>query len=378
MESFRIEVEPAVLDDLRERLRRTRFPDQLDDVGWEQGTELGYLRSLCTYWSETFDWRAQERALQAFPHHRVPIRGRRLHFIHAPSPHPNALPLLLTHGWPSSVIEFLDLIEPLTHPEAHGGLAEDAFHVVCPSLPGYGWSEAPRARGWGPRRIAEVASELMQRLGYARYVAHGGDWGSVISTWLGAQDPNVAGLHLTMPLGNPRALQDAAGALSDEDRVILADLERFRREETAYQEIQGTKPQSLGYALQDSPAGLAAWIVEKFRSWSDCGGDVESRFDRDRLLANITLYWVTASITSSLRIYYEMRSAGSDALPARVDVPTACAIFPHDILRMPRSWVEARYRVSRWTAMPSGGHFPAIEEPALLIEDLRAAFRALR
>jgi len=378
MDPFEIQVAPAVLDDLRERLERTRFPDQLDGVGWTYGTELGYLRELCAYWRDDFDWRVQERALNRFAQYRTEVSGTRLHLIHERSPHPDAFPLLLTHGWPGSIWEFYKVLGPLTRPEEHGGRAEDAFHVVCPSLPGFGWSQAPRTPGFHPRRIAALEAELMARLGYARYGAQGGDWGSIITTWLGADDAeHVAGIHLNMVIGAPPQGFDPDTA-SPEEKQDLADLERFRREETGYQQIQGTRPQSLGYALQDSPAGLCAWIVEKFRSWSDCGGLVESRFSKDELLTNVTLYWVTASITSSLRIYYEMRNAGADALPARVDVPTACAIFPHEISRVPRSWVEPRYRVARFTRMPRGGHFAALEEPELLVEDVRAFFRPLR
>jgi pimeloyl-ACP methyl ester carboxylesterase len=379
MEHFEIHVDESVLDDLRERLARTRFPGQLDDAGWDYGTELSYLQELCAYWRERFDWRARERALNALPQFRTVIEGLNLHFVHARSPHPGAFPLLLTHGWPGSFFEFNKIVEPLTRPEVHGGRIEDAFHVVAPSLPGYGWSEAPRERGFDARRIAAVEAQLMRELGYARYGAQGGDWGAIVTSWLGATDPHVAAIHLNMVLAGPPPgeAQPEAG-LDREELSDLADLARFRRDEVGYQQIQATRPQTLSYGLSDSPAGLAAWIVEKFRSWSDCDGDVEKRFSKDELLTNVMIYWASGSIASSMRLYYEMRAAGADAVPPRVEVPTGCAVFPREIYRAPRRWAEQRYRITRWTRMPRGGHFAALEEPTLLVEDLRTFFREVR
>ncbi len=379
MEHFEIHVDESVLDDLRERLARTRFPGQLDDAGWDYGTELSYLQELCAYWRERFDWRARERALNTLPQFRTVIEGLNLHFVHARSPHPGAFPLLLTHGWPGSFFEFNKIVEPLTRPEVHGGRIEDAFHVVAPSLPGYGWSEAPRERGFDARRIAAVEAQLMRELGYARYGAQGGDWGAIVTSWLGATDPHVAAIHLNMVLAGPPPgeAQPEAG-LDREELSDLADLARFRRDEVGYQQIQATRPQTLSYGLSDSPAGLAAWIVEKFRSWSDCDGDVEKRFSKDELLTNVMIYWASGSIASSMRLYYEMRAAGADAVPPRVEVPTGCAVFPREIYRAPRRWAEQRYRITRWTRMPRGGHFAALEEPTLLVEDLRTFFREVR
>jgi microsomal epoxide hydrolase len=379
MEHFEIRLDDSLLDDLRERLARTRFPGQIEGAGWDYGTDLAYLQELCAYWRERFDWRAQERALNALPQFRTEIEGRSLHFVHARSPHSGAFPLLLTHGWPGSFYEFNKIVEPLTRPEAHGGRSEDAFHVVAPSLPGYGWSEAPRTRGFDARRIAEVEAELMRRLGYARYGAQGGDWGALVTSWLGAIDPHVAAIHLNMLVGGPPPGEAHPEAgLDAQELADLADVARFRRDEVGYQQIQSTKPQTLGYALSDSPAGLAAWIVEKFRTWSDCDGDVEKRFSKDELLTNIMIYWASGSIASSLRLYYEMRAAGAAALPPRVEIPTGCAVFPREIYRLPRRWSEARYKIARWTRMPRGGHFAALEEPELLVDDLRAFFRDVR
>lgn len=369
IESFSIAVPEAVLDDLRERLARTRFPDQLEDVGWSYGTDLSYLKELCAYWRTDFDWRAQERALNRFDHFRTDIDGLRIHFIHERSKEKNAIPLVVTQGGPSSFVEFSKLIGPLTDPVAHGGRAEDAFHVICPSLLGYGFSDAPGRSGFGYREMARVFAKLMARLGYARYGAQGGDWGAVISAWLGALDaPHVSGLHLTATLGNP---PDGMATDAAEERSP-------QETETGYAVIQSTKPQSLGYALNDSPVGLAAWIVEKFRAWSDCGGDVETRFTKDELLTNIMIYWVTGTITSSMRIYYEARASGWKLLPNdKIGVPTGFALPPAEP-QLPRAWVEASFSVMRWTMMPKGGHFVALEEPGLLVHDIQAFFRNLR
>jgi microsomal epoxide hydrolase len=380
IERFEVRVSDVVLRDLRERLSRTRFPDQLEAADWSYGTELTYLRELCDYWREKFDWRAQERILNRFEHFCTPIDGLSIHFIHTRSREPDALPLLLLHGWPDSVFGFYKVIGPLTDPVAHGGNREDAFDIICPSLPGYGFSDAPRQTGFDVGSMAERMAKLMARLGYSRYGTQGGDWGAVISSYLGIVDPShLCGVHLNMVVAGPPQGEDATQPLSPEELEALADYGKFQTEETGYQAIQGTKPQSLGYGLNDSPAGLAAWIVEKFRTWSDCDGDVERSFTRDELLTNIMIYWVTGSITSSMRLYCESRRAGRfGPLGERVDVPTGCAIFPREIYRAPRRWAEATYNVARWTEMPRGGHFAALEEPDLLVEDIRTFFRSVR
>jgi epoxide hydrolase len=377
---FRIAVPDPVLTDLRERLGRTRMPDAVAGVGWDQGTEPQALRALLEHWRSGYDWRAHEALLNGFPQFMAQAGGQDLHFIHARSPHAEARPLLIVHGWPGSVYEFYKLIPLLTGPEAHGGRAADAFHVVAPSLPGYGFSPAPQRPGADPRHVAGLLHALMSdALGYGRYWAQGGDWGSVIASWLAFDQPRaVAGLHLNMAGLRP-TLGPEAAPLSEAERVFLAAARLKRSDEFGYQAIQGSRPQTLGYGLNDSPAGLAAWLLEKFRAWSDCGGEVERAFSKDELLTNIMLYWVTGTITSSMRLYYEYRR-GEAGPPAgqRVEVPTAFAEFPAEILPAPRAWVERVYNVVRWTEMPRGGHFAALEQPALLAADVRAAFAGQR
>ena len=377
LERFQIHVADAVWDDLRGRLAATRWPDQIEGASWDYGSELGYVRDLCAYWRDRYDWRAAERELNRWEHVRTEIDGQRIHFLHAPSRHANALPLLISHGWPGSIAEFLDVIEPLRDPEAHGGSREDAFHVVCPSLPGYGFSEPTRTRSWDAARIADAFAEGMRRFGYTRYGAQGGDWGALVTSLLGLNHAaNVAAIHVNMPLAVP---SPEAGELSDAEKADLATMAQWQDQEAGYQRIQGTKPQTLGYGLTDSPAGLAAWIIEKFRSWSDCGGVPEQAISRDRLLTNISIYWATGTITSSTRLYYEtFRSARMDFFTRKVEVPTGVARFPKEIMRFPRKWVEQRYNVTHWSEMPRGGHFAAMEQPALFVDDVRRFFRTVR
>jgi microsomal epoxide hydrolase len=378
---MRIEVPEEVLDDLRRRLAAARLPDQIPGSGWGYGTDGAYLRELCSYWRDKFDWRAQETLLNRFEHHHTLIGGQKLHFVHARSNVPGALPLVITHGWPGSVFEFYKIIGPLVDPVAHGGNERDAFHVVCPSIPGYGFSGPTHEPGWDVRRVAETFAKLMARLGYSKYGAQGGDWGSIITTQLALVDPeHVAGIHLNMVVaGPPPGAANPMEGVSAAEMKALADMGDFQKNETGYQQIQGTKPQTLGYALNDSPTGLAAWIVEKFRTWSDCGGDVERRFSKDELLTNIMIYWVTETINSSVRLYCETMRAGRFAASAeRVRVPTGCSIFPKEIYRPPRRWAEAHFNVLQWTTHASGGHFAALEEPVALVEDIRSFFRKLR
>ncbi|HEV3112422.1 MAG TPA: epoxide hydrolase [Candidatus Binataceae bacterium] len=377
IERFQIRVDDSVLEDLRSRLAQTRFPDQIEGTGWEYGIPLDYLRELVEYWRDKYDWRVQESRLNELEHFRTRIDGQSIHFIHARSAYANAFPLLITHGWPGSVVEFLDVIPRLTEPEAHGGDAADAFHVIAPSLPGYGFSEPTRTRGWDERRIARAFIELMRRLGYTRYGAQGGDWGAQVTTRIGALDPeHCAAIHLNMPIA--RRPEDP-GPLTEEEKADLAALAHFQSEESGYALEQGTKPQTLGVALNDSPAGLLAWIVEKFRTWSDCGGHPENSYSRDQLITNVMLYWVTRTITSSARLYWETRHSGLwEAAPEFVGVPTGVARYPKEVLRFPRSWVQRHYNVTHWTVMPRGGHFAAMEQPALFVEDLRNFFRTVR
>ena len=377
---FRIDVPDEVLTDLRERLHRTRWPDQIPDTEWVYGTDLVTLQDLCAYWAGGFDWRAAEAELNRWPQFETDIEGLHVHFVHARSPHPDAFPLVVTHGWPGSVSEFLKILGPLTDPPAHGGDATDAFHVVAPSMPGYGFSGPTRRPGVDIRTVAEVNAALMARLGYGRYGAQGGDWGAAASANVGLLDADhVAGIHLNLVAARPPAGDNPTAGLTPDERETLAELETFRREETGYQRIQGSRPQTLAYGLTDSPAGLAGWIVEKFRRWSDCNGDVYSRFTRDELLTNITIYWVTGTINSSTRLYYEsMHSRNFMNMPGRVEVPTGAAIFPKELIRPPRAWAEAAYNIQQWTVMPSGGHFAAMEEPELLVDDIRSFFRRVR
>ena len=375
---FKIHVADSVLTDLKQRLARTRFPGEIAGSDWDYGTNLAYLKELVTYWREKFDWRAAEQRLNQFDQFTTNIDGLDIHFIHQRSKNPNAMPLAVTHGWPGSIVEFTKIIGPLTDPAAHGGNPNDAFHVVAISLPGFGFSGKPTERGYSPERIAGIIAKLMARLGYSRYGLQGGDWGSSISRFVALNDAShVAGLHLNFCLAGP-----PAGAKDPNEGVTPAELERTRARQTFFDTERGyfleqsTKPQTIGYGLDDSPAGLAAWIVEKFRSWSDSNGNVEQKFTKDELLTNITLYWVTQSGTSSARIYYENQRAKPPQ--GRVQVPTACAVFPKEISIAPRRWVEAQYNVTRWTEMPRGGHFAALEEPGLLVDDLRAFFRTLR
>jgi pimeloyl-ACP methyl ester carboxylesterase len=378
LEPFLVDVPDDVLTDLTHRLRRTRFPNEIGGAGWEQGTDLSYLRDLVTYWLDEYDWRAHEKRLNTLPQYTTAIDGQRVHLINARSPEPNALPLLLVHGWPGSVIEFLDVLGPLTDPAAHGGRPEDAFHVVAPSLPGYAFSGPTTEPGWHPRRIAAAFVELMPGLGYDRYGAQGGDWGSVVTANVADLDPgHVAGLHLNFVVVPPPDGDDTP--LSATEQRDLEAMRTWRKTGAGYQEIQGTRPQTLGYALEDSPAGLAAWIVEKFRAWSDCDGDIERSFTKDQLLTNVMAYWVTGTATSSTRLYYEMRQAGRAAVPAgTIGVPTGIANYPAEITRMPRHWVEHRYNVVHWTEPPRGGHFAAMEVPDLFVDDVREFFRTVR
>lgn len=377
---FEITVPDSVLDDLKLRLEQTRLPDQLDGVGWDYGTELDYLADLITYWREEFDWRAQEQQLNQFDQFKTRIDDLDIHFIHQRSPEADAIPMIITHGWPGSIAEFTKIIGPLTDPVAHGGAAEDAFHVVAPSMPGYGFSDKPRSRGFGPEQIAEVNAALMARLGYEKYGIQGGDWGSIVSSRHAFNHPEAAiGLHLNMLVGGPPPGGDPTeGVPPEELERSQARRSFYNTAESAYSQIQGTKPQTLGYALNDSPAGQAAWIVEKFRAWCDCNGDPESVFTRDEILTNITIYWVTQTATSSARLYYESSRAPTSRPMGRIDVPTGAAIFPYELFITPRRWAEAAFNITHWTEMPRGGHFAAMEQPELFVEDLRTFFRPLR
>jgi pimeloyl-ACP methyl ester carboxylesterase len=373
---FRIAVPDAVLNDLKSRLRNTRWPEAelVDD--WSQGAPLKWIKDICGYWAEQYDWRKREAALNRFAQFTTDIDGLGIHFIHARSPHPQAMPLIITHGWPGSVVEFHKVIEPLVDPVAHGGNAADAFHVVCPSLPGFGFSGKPTATGWGVDRIAKTWAALMDRLGYARYGAQGGDWGSAVTTALGAQDEDhCAGIHITLAMATRPNVGEQP---TPEEARALKGIQHYADWDSGYSKQQSTRPQTFGYALTDSPSGQAGWILEKFWAWTDCNGHPENIFTRDELLDNVMLYWVTASATSSARLYWE--SFGPKRRTAHtVKVPTGVAVFPKEIVTPVRKWMEAGYaNITQWSEMSKGGHFAAFEQPDLFIAEVRDFFRKIR
>jgi pimeloyl-ACP methyl ester carboxylesterase len=376
---FRLAVSDAEIADLRSRLEGARWPDQLPESGWDYGADGDYLRRLCKYWRTSFDWRAFEARFNRFPHYVADADGQRLHFYHLRSPEPAARPLIITHGWPGSVAEFLDVMGPLSDPAAHGGDPADAFHVVAPSLPGFGFSGPTQQRGYRSRNIAEALDGLMRALGYETYFAQGGDWGMLITILLAASYPDrVKAIHLNFMTAPPPNPHNPAEGLDAEELEGLKRTQHFMTRETGYQAIQSTKPQTLAYGLTDSPAGLASWIVEKFRGWSDCGGDVERSFSRDRLLDNISVYWLTGTINSSMRLYYEEAGPGRRQPLPDVSVPTGHAVFPAEIMYTPRRWAEAKFNIARWHKMPRGGHFAAMEVPDLYVDEVRTFFRDWR
>jgi len=372
---FRIEVPDADLEDLRERLRRTRWPEPETVDDWSQGVPLAFVRELCDYWADGYDWRATETRLNAIPQFRTELDGLGIHFLHVRSPHPDALPLVITHGWPGSVVEFLQVIGPLTDPPAHGGDPSDAFDVVCPSLPGYGFSDKPARAGWGTPRIASAWAALMARLGYERYGAQGGDWGASVTDRIARQDSeHVAGIHLNMVLALPDP--DTMGDLTPQEQAALDSMTNYDRWDSGYSKQQSTRPQTLGYGLVDSPAGQCAWILEKFWAWTDCDGDPLKVLTRDELLDNVMLYWLTASGASSARLYWE---SFTDFDFGPVNVPTGCSVFPKEILRTSRRWAEKRFSDLRhWNELDRGGHFPAFEQPELFVNEVRSFFRTVR
>ncbi len=380
IESFEIRVDQAVLDDLHTRLRNTRWPAALDDAKWAYGIEQAYLRDLVRYWLDEYDWRAHEARLNVWPQFHTEIDGQRIHFYHVKSPVADAMPLILTHGWPGSVAEFVDLIGPLTDPASHGGDAKDAFHVVIPSLPGYGFSQPNDAKGWEPKRTARAWAELMARLGYDRYGAQGGDWGWFVSTWLARQDPeHCTAIHLNLlfAIPSPEAMA-ALDQLPKSEREKWNRFQRFNAGESGYVAIHSTKPETLGLGLADSPVAQLGWIAEKFRTWTDCDGVIENAVARDDLLTNVMIYWITNTGASSARFYYEAMRSGAFNPQPRLETPVGHACFPKEVLPAPRSWCEAAFNIVHWTDMPRGGHFAALEQPQLLLDDVRAFFRRFR
>ena len=375
IQPFRIAATDAQLEDLRRRLRATRFPEREPVADWSQGIPLAYVQDVCAYWAEKYDWRAREARLNRFAQFKTEIEGVGVHFIHVRSPHANALPLVITHGWPGSLVEFHKVIEPLANPTAFGGEARDAFHVVCPALPGYGFSDKPKTTGWGGPHIARAWIQLMARLGYARYVAQGGDWGAMITTSIGIQDPtHCAGIHLNMPIAPPDPA--TLGDLTEREKSSIAGMQHYNDWDSGYSKQQSTRPQTVSYGLTDSPAGQAAWILEKFWAWTDCDGHPENVLTRDELLDNVMFYWLPGAAASSARLYWEsFRSPPMDP----VKVPVGCSIFPKEIFRTSRRWAEKRFeRLIHFHELEKGGHFAAFEQPETFVREVRECFRQLR
>ncbi len=378
-EPFTSRAAPAALDDLRTRLRATRWPDAPEDAGWSLGTDLDYLRELVSYWADEFDWPAQEAALARFPRFRVPVHGHRVHFAHvrAVAPAGPVLPLVLSHGWPDSFWRYTKVIELLTDPGAHGADPADAFDVVVPDAPGYGYSDRPTGPALDSIAVARLWAELMSILGYQRFGAAGGDIGSHISRYLGLDFPDrVAAVHRT-DAGVPNFTGDPAD-LTAQERAWLDEVATWGRAESGYAIMHRTKPQTVAFGLTDSPAGLAAWIVEKLRAWSDCDGDIERRFSKDEILTNVTIYWLTETIGSSMRMYRANAAIPPDQLTRRVEVPSGFSIFQGDVVRPPRAWLNRTANAVRVTEPPRGGHFAPFEEPELYAQELREFFRPYR
>ncbi len=372
---YKIDVAEAELDELRDRLRRTRWPEAETVTDWSQGTPLAYLQEVCAYWADGYDWRRCEARLNELPQVRTEIDGLGFHALHVRSPHDGALPLVLTHGWPGSIIEFAKVIGPLTDPTAHGGDAADAFHVVCPSLPGFGFSDKPAEHGWNVERIADAWDVLMARLGYDRYGAQGGDWGSSVTGRIAVRHPDhCVGIHLNMVVALPGP--DDMTDLTEREQAALAGFQHYQDWDSGYSKQQSTRPQTVGYGLVDSPAGQAGWILEKFWAWTDCDGHPENALTRDELLDNLMLYWLPGAGASSARIYWE--SFGTFRGDP-VDVPTGVAMFPKEIFRPTRTWAEKQYRdIRQWNELDKGGHFAAFEQPEVFVDEVRSFFRQVR
>jgi len=374
---FKVHVPDAMLKDLKKRLSDARWPDKEPVTDWSQGVPRAKAQALVEYWGSQYDWRRVEGALNARPQFRTEIDGLGIHFIHVRSKHGSALPVILTHGWPGSVVEFLQVISPLVDPTSHGGKAEDAFHVVIPSLPGFGFSDKPTESGWRLPHIANAWAELMKRLGYSRYVAQGGDWGAGVSSWMARQQPSgLIAVHLNLPILFPPPPPPPAGYAAEE-QAALAQLERYSTDGSGYASIQGTRPQTLGYGLADSPVGQAIWIYEKFQGWTDNKGDPKEAISLDHMLDDITLYWLTNTAASSARIYYE--SFRKDFVRMPLELPIAVSIFKGDMFTPPKVWGERTYsKLFYWNEVPRGGHFAALEQPQLFVSELRKAFHQVR
>ena len=376
---FKIDFLEADIEDLRTRIQNSRWPEKETVDDWSQGVPLDYLQDICGYWASNYDWLKTQDRLNDIPQFKTDIKGLSIHFMHVRSPHKNAKPILITHGWPGSIIEFLKVIEPLTEPTKHGGSEADAFHAVFPSLPGYGFSGKPKKAGWGVHEIAEAWDQLMLRLGYDKYYAQGGDWGSAVTTGIGLQNKgSCQAIHLNMP--NAGATEEAKQNPTDADKIAFKGASFYQQWDSGYSKQQSTRPQTLGYGLSDSPIGQCAWILEKFYQWTDCKGHPENVISRDELLDNITLYWLCNSGASSARLYWEsFNKAFGNSNKETVDIPSGMSIFPKEIVPTPRSWAEKRFtNICYWNELNKGGHFAAFEQPELFVNELRSWNRSLR
>lgn len=372
---FKIEIADAEIEDLRRRLASTRWPEKETVDDWSQGIPLSYVEEVCAYWSEKYDWRSREALLNQWAQFKTEIDGLDIHFVHVRSKHEDAMPLIITHGWPGSIVEFQKVIGPLADPTAHGGKASDAFHVVCPSLPGYGFSDKPSGTGTGVDKIGAMWAQLMARLGYDKYAAQGGDWGAMVTSAIGMQDTeHCLGIHLNMPIvaPDPETMSD----MTDQEKGALAAMQHYQEQGSGYSKQQSTRPQTLGYGLADSPIGQAAWVLEKFHAWTDCNGHPENVLSRDELLDNVMLYWLPGNAASSGRLYWE---SFNNVAMADILIPVGCSIFPKEIFRCSRRWAEKRFKnIIHWNDMETGGHFAAFEQPETYVDEVRTCFRSLR
>lgn len=375
IQPFEIATPEADLEDLKARLALTRLPEKETPDDWSQGIPLAYVKEILAYWQNDYDWRRGEARLNEYPQFKTELDGLGIHFLHVRSPEPDALPLVLTHGWPGSVVEFLKVIDPLTNPTAHGGDATDAFHLVCPTLPGFGYSDKPSAPGWSTDKIGKAWAALMARLGYDRYVAQGGDWGSIVTCAIAEADPeHCAAIHLNMPIAPPDP--ETLDSLTEREQAAVAAFQHYDEWDSGYSIQQATRPQTLGYGLVDSPVGQAAWILEKFWAWMDCDGHPENVLTKDELLDNVMLYWLTASGASSARIYWE--SFGANRLDP-ISLPTGISQFPKEVFPTSKRWAEKRFtNLIYYNELDRGGHFAAFEQPEVFVDELRKCFRAVR
>ena len=376
---FDVTIPEAELVDLRRRLHATRWPDAETPDDWSQGIPLSYMREVCKYWADDYDWRRCENLLNGWDQFQTEIDGTDIHFLHVRSPHADAMPLLITHGWPGSVLEFRHIIAPLTDPTAHGGNAADAFHIIAPSLPGYGFSGKPTAPGWSVQRIAPAWGQLMARLGYEKYVAQGGDWGSAITRQIGVNasaEESASCVAINLNMITERPDPETMDSLTEFEKAAMAAAKHYVDWDSGYSKQQSTRPQTLGYGLADSPSGQAAWILEKFWAWTDCNGHPENALQRDDMLDNVMLYWLPGTAASSARLYWESfgRRSQDD-----VTIPVGCSVFPKDIFTASRRWAEKRFHnIIHWSELDKGGHFAALEQPGLFVEEMRSCFRKVR